>query len=146
MCVITLRKLGESVTTQVVKTIAMGFQSSPVRPAAQTVAIHAGNLEVQRRSGQASDGERSRCRRETGMEPVRSRLKRCRRANLQVHRTERSVRVPDGGLWGASFSAVLFRVGIRHSAQEQDRAGAGVADEEDEKSVDRHHNGFFAGT
>ena len=61
----TLRQPRTSPIAQVVRTVATGRQPSPVRPAGQTVAISAVKLVALRRFGQASDGGRSPCRRET---------------------------------------------------------------------------------
>ena len=39
-----------------------------------------------------------------------------------------------------------LRAGIGHASQEQDSAGFDVSNQEDERPVDRHLNGLFAGT
>ena len=60
----------------------------------------------------------------------------------------RPMNIPPRGRvpFGPPASAVLSWSGIQHAAQEQDRAGPNVSDEEDERSVDCYLNGVFAGT
>ena len=121
----TLRQPRTSLIAQVVRTVATGRQPSNWWHCVGLVKL-------------ATVGDRPA----DGRQPdVLAHFKLWRRTNSQDDRAESSGRA----LW-PRCSAASFRIGIRHAAQEQDRAGAGVPDQKYERPVNRHLNGLFAGT